>query len=181
MPSTSGTPFVTLKTTRRKRSWCSIRRIGRGAARDFVMSSACCDFNGARLCEPQQQPQFHTLEFIPTTPAGEVAASHRLALRKLARQAQLRLNILCEPAAQTSYRRTIPVCGTSSPANGSGVPVRILKTRSKVFADVTSAVTCRIATSRVLRGRLRRCSRCFSRDAWCATVKWSRSARRRGI
>lgn len=29
--------------------------------------------SGARLCEPQQRPQFHTLEFIPTRPGGAAA------------------------------------------------------------------------------------------------------------
>ena len=78
----TGRPLVTLETIRRKRNWCSIRKIGRGAARDFVTSSACCDCNGARLCEPQQCLNLQdALLHFARVPTGQVAAGHRPALR----------------------------------------------------------------------------------------------------
>jgi len=60
--------FVTSRTIHRKRSSCLIRRIGRGAARGFVMHTEECVSDGPRLCRrpatagshvPQRQVKPH--------------------------------------------------------------------------------------------------------------------------
>src|SRR5947207_14032074 len=58
MRNTSARRFATLRIIRQRRNWCLIRRIGGGAARDFVTSLACYGCHGARLCEPLQRPHF---------------------------------------------------------------------------------------------------------------------------